>query len=386
MEPDPTPPAPEPKPDEDRTGKVSVDELNNNHANNIVLGNVTITTGTSSDSGKDFVVGASAKDDKTDSISGSIGGKNIDLGSSGRNISVVGGHYLTLVGGSSDTPLVTAGGNPVNVHVGGTGEGASGVLNLGTPVMDSGGTLSGNIEIAAASTVNVRAGTHVITGEANETTGTADVAGMNNNGGTINIAEGAHLQSTIRQADGQTNVSGKLTSASVELSGGALNVSGAVDSSSVTASKGDIKVAGTLAADVLTTSSDVQLNIGDQGSAGRVVARQAQLQGGRVFLDPAWKGNDALADASHGVFTFVNNEIDGLLTAGQNSLLVLGDTDTGWALDAFGQIQPPVGTERRNRRAGYPEAADVERYARRGDGGRNQDQRSGIDSEYGDFR
>ena len=337
VEPDPTPPAPEPKPDEDRTGKVSVDELNNNHANNIVLGNVTITTGTSSDSGKDFVVGASANDDKTDSISGSIGGKNIDLGSSGRNISVVGGHYLTLVGGSSDTPLVTAGGNPVNVHVGGTGEGASGVLNLGTPVMDSGGTLSGNIEIAAASTVNVRAGTHVITGEANETTGTADVAGMNNNGGTINIAEGAHLQSTIRQADGQTNVSGKLTSASVELSGGALNVSGAVDSSSVTASKGDIKVAGTLAADVLTTSSDVQLNIGDQGSAGRVVARQAQLQGGRVFLDPAWKGNDALADASHGVFTFVNNEIDGLLTAGQNSLLVLGDTDTGWALDAFGR-------------------------------------------------
>ena len=337
VEPDPTPPAPEPKPDEDRTGKVSVDELNNNHANNIVLGNVTITTGTSSDSGKDFVVGASAKDDKTDSISGSIGGKNIDLGSSGRNISVVGGHYLTLVGGSSDTPLVTAGGNPVNVHVGGTGEGASGVLNLGTPVMDSGGTLSGNIEIAAASTVNVRAGTHVITGEANETTGTADVAGMNNNGGTINIAEGAHLQSTIRQADGQTNVSGKLTSASVELSGGALNVSGAADSSSVTASKGDIKVAGTLAADVLTTSSDVQLNIGDQGSAGRVVARQAQLQGGRVFLDPAWKGNDALADASHGVFTFVNNEIDGLLTAGQNSLLVLGDTDTGWALDAFGR-------------------------------------------------
>ena len=337
VDPDPTPPAPEPKPDEDRTGKVSVDELNNNHANNIVLGNVTITTGTSSDSGKDFVVGASATDDKTDSISGSIGGKNIDLGSSGRNISVVGGHYLTLVGGSSDTPLVTAGGNPVNVHVGGTGEGASGVLNLGTPVMDSGGTLSGNIEIAAASTVNVRAGTHVITGEANETTGTADVAGMNNTGGTINIAEGAHLQSTIRQADGQTNVSGKLTSASVELSGGALNVSGAVDSSSVTASKGDIKVAGTLAADVLTTSSDVQINIGDQGSAGRVVARQVQLQGGRVFLDPAWKGNDALADASHGVFTFVNNEIDGLLTAGQNSLLVLGDTDTGWALDAFGR-------------------------------------------------
>lgn len=98
---------------------------------------MTITTGTSSDSGKDFVVGASATDDKTDSISGSIGGKNIDLGSSGRNISVVGGHYLTWL----EVPPIRlwswAGGNPVNVHVGGTGEGASGVLNLGTPVMDS---------------------------------------------------------------------------------------------------------------------------------------------------------------------------------------------------------------------------------------------------------
>lgn len=337
VEPDPVPPAPEPKPDEEHTGRVSVDELNKNHANNIVLGNVTIVTGTGSGSGKDFIVGAGAEDGKADSLIGSIGGKNIDLGSSGRNISVVGGRYLTLVGGASDTSLVTAGGNPVNIRVGGTGEGASGVLNLGTSVMDSGGTLSGNIQIAAAGTVNVRAGTHVITGEANEATGTWDVAGVNNNGGTINIAEGAHLQSTVRQADGRTNVSGRLTSSSVELFGGALNVSGTVDSSSVTASKGDINIVGTLAADVLTTSSDVQINIGNQGNAGRVAARQVQLRGGKVFLDPAWKGNDTLADASYGVFAFVNNEIDGLLTAGQNSLLVLGDTDNGWTRDAFGR-------------------------------------------------
>lgn len=335
--PDPVPPAPERDPDQDRTGTVSVDELNSSHANNIVLGNVTITTGTGSGSGKDFVVGANAMDDKTDSIAGSIGGKNIDLGSSGRDISVVGGCYLTLVGGASDTQLVTAGGNPVNVRVGDAGEGTSGVLNLGTPVMDSGGNLSGNIQIGSGSKVNVRAGTHVITGEANETTGTADVAGVNNSGGTLTIAEGAHLQSTIRQTDGQTNVSGKLTSDFVELSGGGLNVSGSVDSSSVIASKGDITVAGTLAAKVLTASSDVRISVGDQGSAGRMIAHQAQLQGGSVFLDPAWKGNDALVDASHGVFTFVNNEIDGLLTAGQNSLLVFGDVSTGWALDAFGR-------------------------------------------------
>lgn len=107
------------------------------------------------------------------------------------------------------------------MFMGGTGK-ASGVLNLGTPVMDSGGTLSGNIEIAAASTVNVRAGTHVITGEANETTGTADVAGMNNNGGTINTRRASPIDDTSgRWAD---ECSGRLTSASVELSGGGLNV------------------------------------------------------------------------------------------------------------------------------------------------------------------
>ena len=333
--PDPVPPAPEPEPDNNQGGSVSVDDLNANHANNIVLGNVTITTGTGSDSGKNFVVGTSVADSTIDSIAGSIGGKNVDLGSGGRDIAVVGGHYLTLVGGSSDTPLVTAGGNPVNVHVGDTERNTTGVLNLGTSVMDSGGNLSGNIKIAAASTVNVRAGTHIITGEANETTGTTDVAGVNNNGGTINIAEGAHLQSTIRQTDGQTNVAGKLTSTSVELSGGDMNVSGTVASSSVDASKGTIKVTGSLATDTLLSSSDVQINVGDQGSAGRVVGRQTQLRGGSVFLDPAWKGNDTLAEASHGVFTFADNEIDGMLTAGQNSLLVLGDVDTDWALDAF---------------------------------------------------
>ena len=333
--PDPVPPAPEPEPDNNQGGSVSVDDLNANHANNIVLGNVTITTGAGSDSGKNFVVGTSVADSTIDSIAGSIGGKNVDLGSGGRDIAVVGGHYLTLVGGSSDTPLVTAGGNPVNVHVGDTERNTTGVLNLGTSVMDSGGNLSGNIKIAAASTVNVRAGTHIITGEANETTGTTDVAGVNNNGGTINIAEGAHLQSTIRQTDGQTNVAGKLTSTSVELSGGDMNVSGTVASSSVDASKGTIKVTGSLATDTLLSSSDVQINVGDQGSAGRVVGRQTQLRGGSVFLDPAWKGNDTLAEASHGVFTFADNEIDGMLTAGQNSLLVLGDVDTDWALDAF---------------------------------------------------
>lgn len=108
--------------------------------------------------------------------------------------------------------------------------------------------------------------------------GTADVAGMNNNGGTINLPRG-HISNRryvrpmgrrmFRQADFRFCRTFRRCPECLRRCGFFVRHS----------SKGDIKVAGTLAADVLITSSDVQLNIGDQGSAGRVVARQAQLQG-----------------------------------------------------------------------------------------------------------
>ncbi|WP_303237616.1 pectate lyase-like adhesive domain-containing protein [uncultured Bilophila sp.] len=360
--PKPVPPVNEPTDVTTPSSNVSVADLNKNQITNVVFGNVTITTGTEQGTGRNLVVGAGTVDHESfrdaEALPGSIGSKNVDLGANGASVMVTGGHYLTLVGGSSDTPLVQAGkskSDPVNVYVGGTvnGKSSSGMLNLGTSAMESGGKLTGNVQIAESSVVNVRAGEHTITGETNAETGTADVAGLNNHGGTINVAESARLQSTIRQTAGETNVSGTLTSASVELAGGTLNVSGkahvekldqsdgkthvsgSLESSSVAASGGDIHVVGSLVTESLTGASGVRVFVGDEKASGKVVSRRTQLCGGSLFLDPAWKGEDTLDGASHGAFTFADDLLDGSLAVGQNALLVLGDASTDWTRNAF---------------------------------------------------
>ena len=360
--PKPVPPVNEPTDVTTPSSNVSVTDLNKNQITNVVFGNVTITTGTEQGTGRNLVVGAGTVDHESfrdaEALPGSIGSKNVDLGANGASVMVTGGHYLTLVGGSSDTPLVQAGkskSDPVNVYVGGTvnGKSSSGMLNLGTSAMDSGGKLTGNVQIAESSVVNVRAGEHTITGETNAETGTADVAGLNNHGGTINVAESARLQSTIRQTAGETNVSGTLTSASVELAGGTLNVSGkahvekldqsdgkthvsgSLESSSVAASGGDIHVVGSLVTESLTGASGVRVFVGDEKASGKVVSRRTQLCGGSLFLDPAWKGEDTLDGASHGAFTFADDLLDGSLAVGQNALLVLGDASTDWTRNTF---------------------------------------------------
>ena len=360
--PKPVPPVNEPTDVTTPSSNVSVADLNKNQITNVVFGNVTITTGTEQGTGRNLVVGAGTVDHESfrdaEALPGSIGSKNVDLGANGASVMVTGGHYLTLVGGSSDTPLVQAGkskSDPVNVYVGGTvnGKSSSGMLNLGTSAMESGGKLTGNVQIAESSVVNVRAGEHTITGETNAETGMDDVAGLNNHGGTINVAESARLQSTIRQTAGETNVSGTLTSASVELAGGTLNVSGkahvekldqsdgkthvsgSLESSSVAASGGDIHVVGSLVTESLTGASGVRVFVGDEKASGKVVSRRTQLCGGSLFLDPAWKGEDTLDGASHGAFTFADDLLDGSLAVGQNALLVLGDASTDWTRNTF---------------------------------------------------
>lgn len=69
---------------------------------------------------------------------------------------------------------------------------------------------------------------HSITGESDSTAG-QPVAGIHNNGGTLNIDEQASLQTSVKQTTGETNVVGKLASSSVELEGGSFNVSGTAE-------------------------------------------------------------------------------------------------------------------------------------------------------------
>ena len=102
------------------------------------------------------------------------------------------------------------------------------------------------------------------------------------------------------------------------------------DGASMTLAKGNVKI------DKLTAQSGSTILVGNKDSAGRLVASEVDLNGAGVFLDPAWKDDptvDILDNASHAVFG--GSTVDGKLTAGQNSMLVLGDTSSDWAKEAF---------------------------------------------------
>ena len=359
---------------------VSVDDLKN--INNLVLGGATITTETSTSSGQHLIVGADIADhvdgfdsNKTQTLQSSIGASNLNLGTDGSMIAVVGDKYLTLLGGETNTSLIQAGsdGNrAVDVFVGNTVNGTTsgGTLNLGTAGLASSGTLTGNVQIAESSVVNVRAGEHSISGESDSAAG-QPVAGINNNGGTLNIAEQATLQTTVRQTTGNTNVSGTLVSQSVELEGGNLNlsgtaqiekmtqnqgdsvisglakieqltqqggstsISGTVEAGSLEAAGGKLSVTGTLKADNLVVSNGMNIAVGNGNVAGKLSSSSVTLNGGGIFLDPDWRGNDTVETASHGALVFTNQSVDGQLAVGRNSLLVLGDTSVDRSVRMF---------------------------------------------------
>ena len=156
------------------------------------------------------------------------------------------------------------------------------------------------------------------------TGGTTENLKIELNGGTINgnvIADAG--TATISVSD------------EAKIFGDIINNSGntgldVADGASMTLAKGDVKV------DTLRAQSGSTILVGNEDSAGRLVAASADLNGAGVFLDPAWKDDpsvDILDNASHAVFG--GTKVNGKLTAGQNSMLVLGDTSSDWAMGAF---------------------------------------------------
>ncbi|MEQ3307893.1 autotransporter domain-containing protein [Fusobacterium varium] len=101
--------------------------------------------------------------------------------------------------------------------------------------------------------------------------------------------------------------------------------------------KGTLSVAGDAVITKLTGGTDSTITVGDSGSAGKLVVETLQLNGGKMFLDPVWKEGEVntIGNASHGIVKFTENNIDGKIVVGQNSVLAIGDTDVKWAEKAF---------------------------------------------------
>lgn len=270
--------------------------------------------------------GVTGKVDTNDVTIGSsglenLGVKDLALGGSAADASKVtvgDGKELTLVGsGSENDALVKTSGGTAKTNVAvAVGDGTNaGTLNLGVAGTASGGNLNAAVAIANDdSKVNVDAGTFKV----NE---------ISADKGTINVNEGAALKT-----DSLTVGSSGST---VKLSG-----TGALEAQSMTVSTGTIEVTGTAKAGNLTVNdSNAIISVGTGNNAGSLVAGNADLNGAAVVLDPVWQGNDTIGNASKAALAFTNNNVNGLMTVGRNSVLSLGTDDTGKAEQAFAESE-----------------------------------------------
>ena len=270
--------------------------------------------------------GVTGKVDTNDVTIGSsglenLGVKDLALGGSAADASKVtvgDGKELTLVGsGSENDALVKTSGGTAKTNVAvAVGDGTNaGTLNLGVAGTACGGNLNAAVAIANDdSKVNVDAGTFKV----NE---------ISADKGTINVNEGAELKT-----DSLTVGSAEST---VKLSG-----TGALEAKSMTVNTGTIEVTGTAKAGNLTVNdSNAIISVGTGNSAGSLVAGNADLNGAAVVLDPVWQGNDTIGNASKAALAFTNNNVNGLMTVGRNSVLSLGTDDTGKAEQAFAESE-----------------------------------------------
>ena len=279
----------------------------------IMLGNVVSADGTGPAGSVDFdtvgavgentvLAGVTVKSDKSDVVIGadgddgsknSIAVKNLELTADGdnkANVFVTGQKTLTLTGdatGMNNTSLVSAGEDAsVSVNV------EEGTLQLGHASL-SGATGSLN------ATVNLDNGNLQVAGGKYSVSGEISAS----NDSAITIADSAALQAS-----------------KIDMTGANMQVNGVLQTAALNADSGTTINVGTTA---------------DQGAAGHLLAQNVSLNGASLFLDPQWQTNSTISQASKAALQFIDDKIDGKLTAGQNALLVLGEATTEWAETQF---------------------------------------------------
>lgn len=195
------------------------------------------------------------------------------------SVDIGGGQSLTLTG-AAGTLIDVAGApsTPAAVAIN------DGTLNLGTAAMQNvTGHLTGTITVAPEGALNIVAGDHTLVSGGT----TAGVISS----GLVNVAQQATLHADVALQDAA-----------------------------------QLSVNGALLAGQLTATEDAQITVGNADAAGLLAAERLDLQGARMFIDPAWTDGGTLANASR--VASGGSDINGRVTVGQNALLVLGETST----------------------------------------------------------
>ncbi|MDX6040965.1 autotransporter outer membrane beta-barrel domain-containing protein [Scandinavium lactucae] len=204
------------------------------------------------------------------------------------SVSIGGDQTLTLTGAAG--ALIDVAGAP-DTPVAMTVE--NGTLNLGMTAMPNVKShLTGTVTVAPEGTMNIVAGDHTIT------SGSAGAGIINS--GRVSVQQQATLHADMTLQE-----------------------------------QSHLVVNGTLLASQLSASEASQITVGDLTSAGTLSATRLDLQGARMFIDPAWTQEGTIADASRVVSG--GTEINGRVTVGQNALLVLGDSNAASAEARFAE-------------------------------------------------
>lgn len=303
------------------TGNLT-DETVTNEANVEVLAptGAVHTNVTGEVSGNTLNVGSNASaGEKVSNVDNNLGVKDLQFeanadGAGNATINITDNNKLTLVGaGSGELLQGTTGSNNI-VNVGGI-DNSTGTLTLGNmAAANSGGTLNADVNLQAGSKMNVETGNFTV----------QKIAAKE---GTLAVNAGASLQTKGLSIG---NIS--------EGKEGTVEAAGSLNVDELKINKGSIAVTGSLNAGKLLAveNSNAAITVGDAESAGTLTAAGVELKGASLMLDPVWKDNSTILNASKAGLEFANSHtVDGKLTVGQNSVLSLGTTDTAKAEAAF---------------------------------------------------
>ena len=267
--------------------KVDVGDLCNIDCS-VDMDQVTVTTD------KNLIIGGTADSNQT-AIENGFSANNLEMSNGANKVEIVGGKELTL-GGSAGGDIVTGTDN-VDITIG-VGE-ETGSFNIGNrgATSETKYTLNGSVTVNNSSKLTTK-GQTTITGN------------VTLNGGNLDAASGA-----------------------LDLTGENSGIT-ATGNSTITGTVNVGKLTADEVVDAMSSGVDTTvINIGNSDKAANVVVKEAELNGATVFLDPVWKGNDVISNASN--MAVGNTTVDGNYVVGQNSVLSFGVDNIAEAQEVF---------------------------------------------------
>ena len=199
------------------------------------------------------------------------------------------------------------------------GAGTNGVVITNDKEVTLGGSQGGSVITVAGADANVK----VVVGT--EEAATAKTAGKLNIGNAL-ATENTNYKlngDVVVNKDSHLNISGQAEiTDSVSLNDANINVNkGALKTADLNVT-GNNQLMGAVNADKLNAVAGATLAIGNKDGVGKLTVETADLNGGMVFLDPAW--NNGIEGASGLAVKDVTSGLNGAYVAGQNSKLSFG--------------------------------------------------------------